>query len=484
MTPRPLAPETKGKFVFYGLLVFCGLGSLCAYLYAWSLGDLRSHIPEFLLAFFAAFAFYAVATILVLRMGVQRSRGVIALIFGLALLFNLVLVFTPPSLSDDMYRYVWDGRVQAEGISPYRYPANARDLIFLRDPHIWRSINRKPAVTVYPPAAEIAYALLWRVFPDSVRGFQVFMAAMGLLAGGLLVGLLRDLERSTLRVLIFLWAPLLIFEAAHSAHVDTLVLPLIIGAWWARLREKDGLTGLLLGIAAAIKLYPALLLPALWRPNHPQGRWRMPLAFAGAVLTLSLPYIIAGGAEIFTFLPTYLGEYFNIAPPLLWLLRKLPHETWAESQGLLQMGMLVLLVIWGLVTVLRPAQDGETALRRCLWPISIYTLLNPNLHPWYLLWLLPLLAVFLESGSLKWRGHIRPFGLRLDFWTAWWIFSGLVALSYSFFQNWEDVPAAINVQYGVLYLFLGLALFQYARKRYLFYKGVQPSAGASAGTDS
>ena len=65
------------------------------------------------------------------------------------------------------------------------------------------------------------------------------------------------------RGLIFLWSPLLIFETAHAAHVDGLLLPLLIGAWWARARERDGLTGMLLGLATAMRLYPALLLRAL-----------------------------------------------------------------------------------------------------------------------------------------------------------------------------------------------------------------------------
>ena len=84
-------------------------------------------------------------------------------------------------------------------------------------------------------------------------------------------------------VLIYLWHPLVIFEVAHAAHVDGLVLPFLVAAWLARLRGRDVLTGLLLGLAAALKLYPALLLPVLWRRQDEDGRfrpaWAMPLAF-------------------------------------------------------------------------------------------------------------------------------------------------------------------------------------------------------------
>jgi alpha-1,6-mannosyltransferase len=180
---------------------------------------------------------------------------------AMAALMHGILIFSRPTLTDDVYRYVWDGRVQAHGINPYHYPPNSPELFYLRDPDIYPSINRKPAVTVYPPAAEASYFLLWRIWPDNVHWFQAAMAAGGLLAGTLLMGLLKDLGYSHARALIFLWSPLLVFETAHAAHVDGLVLPFLVGAWWARVRGKDALTGFLLGVATAMKLYPAA--PAL-----------------------------------------------------------------------------------------------------------------------------------------------------------------------------------------------------------------------------
>ncbi len=136
-----------------------------------------------------------------------------------------------------------------------------RSLAHLRDQAIWPSINRKESVTVYPAGAEVAYAVIWRIWPDNVHWFQAVMAAGDLLAGALLFILLRRLNRDPLTVLIYLWSPLVIFETAHAAHVDGLVLPLLAGAWLARVKDRDALTGLLLGMATSIKLYPVLLLP-------------------------------------------------------------------------------------------------------------------------------------------------------------------------------------------------------------------------------
>jgi uncharacterized membrane protein len=315
----------------------------------------------------------------------------------------------------------------------------------LRDAAVWRHINRKPAVTVYPPAAEMAFALLWRIWPDNVRWFQIVTAASGLLAGFLLVGLLRALGHSPARVLIYLWSPLLAFETAHAAHVDGLILPLLVGAWWARVKERDTLVGVLLGLATALKLYPALLLPALWRPHHPQGRWRMPLAFAGTIAATYLPYLATNGSDVIGFLPKYLREHFNLGPVvnlLLMLFRRMDLDP-QPSIGIL---LLAVLGILSLVMVLRPAADGATALRRCMWLIGAFTLLFYNLFAWYLLWLLPLLALFVQPGRLL--------GLRADAWTGWWLFSGLIALSYTFFIAWKPLPTWQWVEFLPLYLLL------------------------------
>lgn len=439
----PLRGSLKPKIFALGLF------SLFPYLAAWWLSDLRKHTLGFEIAFFAAFVVYAGITALALRLK-TFFRGELVAAFGLTVIMQGFLIFTPPTLSDDMYRYVWNGRVQAQGISSYRYPPKALELAYLRDKAVWPQINRKASITVYPPAAELTYALLWRIWPDSVRWFQMVVAASALLAGGLLVGLLRALGRSPARVLIYLWSPLLAFETAHAAHVDGLILPLLVGAWWARVKERDTLVGVLLGLAAALKFYPALLLPALWRPHHPQGRWRLPLAFSLTLSASYLPYLLIYGGGVIGFLPEYFRERFNVGP-LVGLIEALLSGLHLDPrQGSVWLLLAVLAVI-GLVMVFRPAKDGETAVRRCLWLIGAYILLTHNLFSWYLLWLLPLLALFLQPGRL--------FGFRIDAWTGWWLFSGLIALSYTFFITWKPIPAAQWVQFWSLYalLFVDLA---------------------------
>ncbi len=102
---------------------------------------------------------------------------------------------------------------------------------------------------------------------------------------------------------------------------------------------------------------------------------------------------------------------------------------------------------------MRPAADAETALRRCLWPIGAYTLLTINLYPWYMLWLTPLLALFLASRQAETPVELAR-RLLSSSWTGWWLFCGLIALAYTFYIQRLPDWVAILVQFIPLYEFL------------------------------
>lgn len=429
------------------ILLVLGLFALLPYFYALWLGDLREATTPFLIGYSLSFLFYALACILAIRLG-DLSRTALVAVIALSAVMLAILLFTPPTLSDDMYRYIWDGRVQAQGVSPYLYAPNSPELRSLRDPQIWLSINRKSAVTIYPPLTEMIFALLWRIWPDNVRWFQLVMAAGALLGGLFLLKLFQALQIPTSRLVIYLWSPLLIYETAHSAHLDGLLLPLLVAAWWARSRDKDGFSGLLLGLAAAIKLYPAILFPALWRPRHRHGRWSFPLTFFGVIALSYIPYLVSSGSKVIGFLPRYLRELFN-RPPHIRLIQALFKQLELDWRSATVWLSFILIIILGLWMLARQDQDSTGFLNRSAWIIGTYSMLSQNLFSWYMLWLLPLAAIFL----------FRPGDHPFNAWTGWWLFCGLVALSYTFFLDWIEVPWSIWAQYLPLYLFLAVHLF-------------------------
>lgn len=442
----------------YRLVAALGFVLLVPYLYAWALGDLRRETVGFEFAFFAAFALYLVAVVVVLKDDKPLPARWLVVIFAFAILFRAILVFTPPRLSDDMFRYVWDGRIQAQGINPYTYPPEHPRLIELRDDAIYRFINRKPSVTVYPAGAELLFAFFWRIVPDNARWFQIAMAGSDLFAGALLVLLMRAMQIPVQRVLIYLWSPLVIFETAHAAHVDALILPVIVVAWLARVRLRNGLTGAALGAATAIKLFPLILFPALWRVRgEPLTRvWVLPASLVGSFL-LPYAFYLSQGIGVLGFLPNYFDERFNmgLAGALSYFIER---YTALKPQTVVNAILAATLALISIYFVLRPARDGAEAVQRCIYPMGAFMLLTQNLFPWYALWLVPLVALFLRPGR---------YGLRFDAWTGWFLFTGLIALAYTFFIRWLVVEWAIWAQFLPLYFFLILPpLWQWIRQQH------------------
>ena len=103
---------------------------------------------------FPAFLCYALAAYLVLRQGAIPERP--HLILGAALVFRLTLWWSPATLSDDIFRYVWDGRVQLADINPYLYAPSAPEVEHLRDA-LYHSINHAAIPTIYPPLAQLFF---------------------------------------------------------------------------------------------------------------------------------------------------------------------------------------------------------------------------------------------------------------------------------------------------------------------------------------
>jgi hypothetical protein len=450
-------------------LVILGLLSLPLYLLALLHGNFRPQRMEpFFPLFFGLFVLYALGCWHVVR---STEKTSLAVIVGFALLFNLLLIPSWPTLSDDMFRYIWDGRVQAAGISPYRYPSNADELEPLRDDLIWPSMNRPNAVTIYPPAAQLIFAATWRVFPDSVTGMKVVMIGAALVAGWLLIHLLHALNQSPARVLIYLWNPLLVFEIAHAAHVDALYLPLVVGAFLLRARAPSNRVswryeagiGLLLGLATLMKLYPAMLAVPLWSvvDDRNQRHWRLMLPIT-LVLTVLAGYALyfQPGVNSLGFLATYGREFFNVSP-LMRLVTDWGMELRIPWQTTGNIGMPLLVIIISLWMMARPALTARAAILRCFWPIGIYLLVNHNLFAWYVLWLLPLIALELSP--------------RLNMALAWWSFTGTVALSYTFFLRWRVEAWGIQLQFWPLYLLLLLAALIWLRQRLMLPHWLLPS---------
>lgn len=294
-----------------------------------------------------------------------------------------------PALSEDIYRYIWDGWVQANGVNPYLHPPSAASLEELRTAW-WPLINHADVPTIYPPGAQAVFALL------AFAGPTWWMFKLAWLAADLLVARLigrLSSGRGTLPLLLYLWSPLVVVEVGWSGHLDPLGVAPMLGA--VVLAGSAGVAawrpGALLGLGAALKFVPFAALPAL-------ARLRGRSALAAGVLVplfLYLPYAGAGPA-LFDGLRTY-ADVWRFNAGLYGVLERLSgHPDPAKWAGAAVVGTIAL------AAALRRWPLDRTL----LWAIGSALLLSPTLHPWYLLWVLPFACLTLSRGWLLFSGTV------------------------------------------------------------------------------
>ena len=368
------------------VLTFLGVAMLVVYRLAVHSRNV-SDITWFLELVVVQIVLYVCAAWLSVRPKDSRTLLVLGLVFGA--LFRLAIIFSPPYLSDDIYRYIWDGRVQASGINPYRYVPADPALSNLRDQKIYPNINRRDyAHTIYPPVAEVFFLLITRV-SESVTWMKAAMVGCEVIAAWAIIQLLASFGVARQRVLIYAWHPLVVWEFAGSGHLDALMLAFIALALLARRKRANSLTGVLLACATCVKLFPAVLFPALYR----RWSWKMPLAFAATALVVYLPYLSVGPLGVLGFLPGYASERGMVNGEQFFLLsaaRQLFHAAVPAS-----VYVVFAVAVLGALSLWLPAKQRNNDagyLQNGLLMASVFMVLLSPHFTWYFAWLVPFLC--------------------------------------------------------------------------------------------
>ena len=289
-----MTSETQSENLKLAGLLVAGALLEALYLRMHSLYYLKNHAIAFMVLALCAGIVYLIALY-----GFDQTRAsrasFILLIFG-ALVFRATLWPMEPTLSDDLQRYRWDAKVQANGWNPYAVAPNDQRLAHLRD-HYYEIMPGRETPTIYPPVTELIYRASWKVFPGPTA-FKVPFAAADVLVLLLLAWMFREEKDRAFRVAVYAWNPLVIVEFAGSGHNDALALLGIVGGL-ALLKKRPVLASVAIALAAMAKVFPAVLLP-VWirRAGWPEKRsgWRAAALAGAACVLVLLPYWQALGA--------------------------------------------------------------------------------------------------------------------------------------------------------------------------------------------
>ena len=313
------------------------------------------------------------------------------LIFGIGVLLRVYVLLFEPLLSTDIFRYIWDGKVQATGINPYRYFPAHDALAHLRDATIFPRINRADyAVTIYPPVAELFFLLVTRI-GESVTVMRLALLGCEAASVSLIVLFLRRMQRPATRVVAYFWHPLPLWEIANNGHIDALAVALMLLGLWVALTGHAMRGAVLIALAALVKPYVAPALASIWRPWD----WKMPAVVITVIALCYLPYLSVGWG-VFGFVTTgYLTEEGIISGNDLWLLSVWRFVFGTQRGDVAAYAVVATSIVLFMMLSAARRSDRTTATSlndTNMLLLVVLLLVSPN-RPWHFLPIVPFVAL-------------------------------------------------------------------------------------------
>ena len=364
----------------------------------------------------------------------------------LAGLARLLLLPSIPSLSDDFYRFLWDGHLLVEGLHPFSHPpewyrqAGAPQIAGLTV-ELYQGLNSKSYFTIYPPLAQALFALAaWVGGTNIYVGVLVLRLPLLLAEAGsiwLLLQLLNQYQLPKRRVLLYALNPLVVLELLGNLHMEALAIFFLLLLLWALERKKVAWLSLAFAGAVASKLWPLLIGPFLlmklgWKKGL---QW---MAGAGALLLLlfvplfSKPFLDG----MLNSLSLYY-QRFEFNASLYYLLR-------AAGQWILgfnpivQLGPFLAVLAAGMILYFskRAVRHRWDVPKTLLLLYGLFLLCATTVHPWYVLPLVALMPLTSLRFPLVW--------------------SALVFLTYAGYTSYgyQEPLWLVALEYGVVIAFL------------------------------
>ena len=408
-----------------GLLVLaCSLTSIFHYLGRQP--DLKSRAPEFIAFALAAGVLYLFGVYLVERFALGRLA--LLIIVAGAVAFRLFLLPAPPSLSSDVYRYQWEGRVQRAGINPYAtYPA-APGLASFQDPEHPLQVGRTTP-TLYPPLSEMSFAWV-----ETISGYKLLYTGLDLASIVVLLLLLAIRRQPLARVLAYAWSPTVVVSFAMDAHHDSLAILTLLAAILLIISERPILSIVSLALSFLSKFFALLLLPVFLKRTR-----SVYAALFAALVALAYVRYADAGRKLLDGLSQYAAGWEG--NDSLFRLIRLAGNSKAQA-GLICVVLLVALIAYVLKQRMEPLRAG-------LFLTAGLLLLSPNAFPWYFTWTIPFLCFYPS----------RPWLLM----TVTCVLGYSPVVAYAAGQPYQDSPLILVLEYAPVCAWLAYEGLQIVR---------------------
>jgi len=356
---------------------------------------------------------------------VLKNEIPLSYIVGLAaigILLRVSFVSINPIGSDDYYRYMWDGKVQSNGINPYLYPPNDPTLQKLHSESIPKFVNNPDMKTIYFPLSQWLFYMGYSLSGEAVWGYKLLLIIFELITLFALFLLIRKRDLPDKYILLYALCPLPIIQFSLDAHLDGFGLPLLILALFFYLDNKKILSLIFLGLSFSIKPIGFLFLPILffYEKKLPE-RIRVLFIPMIAFSVQFLPYIFTSNPfEAFLFYTkhwTFNGIVFNI----------IDYFTQNNQPARIICGILLVICILPFIF------NKMDLLQKYYYSVLLLLIFSPVVHPWYITWLAVLLPVFPRLSGIFYVG--------LSSLTVFTV------LRYQLNGLWKDYPIVLILEY-------------------------------------
>lgn len=370
--------------------------------------------------------------------------------------FRFLAVFALPQLSDDYFRFVWDGRLLAQGINPFLQVPSA----YIAEPELANSLgltqelfdglNSKEYFTIYPPILQGIFTLGAWIFPSNLMGHIWLMKSFVFLGEGLslwmLYRLLTKMNLPQSWVGLYALNPLVIVELCGNLHFEALMIMGLIWAIWELANERWIRATIPFAIAVGSKLLPIMLLPLLIR----RLGWGKAILFGAMVGLLTLlMFLPIMDWQTFLHLSQSVGLYFQtfeFNASVYYLVRWLGYQVTGYNIIQYSGPALALMTVVG-IAIFSWKEKTDNLNRSMMWVFLIYFAFASIVHPWYSLSLIAL------SVCTSYRFPI--------------LWSILIPLSYATYRTTDYVEplGLVAIEYGLLFLLIGIEVWKRQRLR-------------------
>lgn len=394
------------------LALLGGALAVLSWVHATCPGD-TDHSPYYMLGIWVGFLLLCPALAFArLPTTLGRERLACGLVLVFAIAARVPYVAKGPIRSTDVFRYMWDGKLQRRGINPYVYTPDEASLEEYRAPyHHW--INNPTVKTIYPPVSQLAFRLVADVAEDSVLAYKTMFALFDLGTTLVLFGLMALLRRPPSLALLYAWNPLAITEFSGNPHHDGIGIFFLTLAIYltlrARGRRPELRPAVALAAATMAKGYAIVALPFLAQCRAFRVRW-FAFWFALAAALLLVPYI-GSGSDLFSGLATY-SAHWQRNDSLFSVIVAACRPSSSPEQLARMIGSALILLYIVLMALARRREPADTPagdmemMQRAFYAFAMAFFLFPCIYPWYLAWLLPLLAVYPHAGGLMFVAQV------------------------------------------------------------------------------